>query len=79
MGKENTTSKPVIRQADAGGLPHPRRDADNTDAGAKPPTPKTAGTSKPSTAPLDNPVANRNAGRPRQSGTTPRPSEKPLD
>jgi hypothetical protein len=24
-------------------------------------------------------VANRNAGRPRQKGTTPRPTEKPLD
>jgi hypothetical protein len=79
MAKENSTSKPTIRQASADGLPHPKRDADNMDAGAKPPTPKTAGTSKPPTAPLDNPVANRNAGRPRQPGTTPRPSEKPLD
>ncbi|AZO63674.1 MAG: hypothetical protein E5Y88_01870 [Mesorhizobium sp.] len=75
----NTTSKPAIRQVNADGLRHPRRDANETDAGAKPPTPKTAGTSKPSTAPLDNPVVNRNAGGPRQSGTTPRPTDKPLD
>ncbi|RWP62498.1 hypothetical protein [Mesorhizobium sp.] len=79
MANKNTTSKPAIRQANAAGLRRPRWDADDTDTGARPPTPKTAGTSKPSTAPLDNPVANRNAGRPRQKGTTPRPTEKPLD
>jgi hypothetical protein len=79
MANKNATSKPTIRQVKAGGLRHPRRDANTMDAGAIPPTPTTAGTSKPSTAPLDNPVANRNAGRPRQSGTTPRPTEKPLD
>ena len=79
MSNENSTSKPSARSPNADGLPHPRRDANDTDAGAKPLTPKTAGTSQPSTAPLDNPVANRNAGRPRQTTNTPRPTDKPLD
>ncbi|MEI9414987.1 hypothetical protein [Mesorhizobium sp. Cs1321R2N1] len=79
MTKEGSTSKPAVRSPNAGGLPHPRRDANATDAGAKPVTPKTAGASRPSSVPLNNPVANRNAGRPRQASTTPRPTDKPLD
>lgn len=79
MSNENSTSKPSVRSPNADALPHPRRDASDTDAGAKPLTPKTAGTSRPSAPPLDNPVANRNAGRPRQASTTPRPTDKPLD
>ncbi len=79
MGKENSVSKPAVRSPNADGLPHASRDANDTDAGAKPLTAKTAGKSRPSTAPLDNPDANRNAGQPRQAGTTPRPTDKPLD
>lgn len=79
MAKEDSISKPAVRSPNTEGLPHPRRDASDTDAVAKPPTPKTAGASRPSSVPLDNPVANRNSGRPRQAGTTPRPTGKPLD
>jgi hypothetical protein len=79
MANENSRSKPSVRPPNTDGLPHSRRDASDTDAGAKPLTPKTAGTSQPSSVPLDNPVANRNAGRPRQTSTTPRPTDKPLD
>lgn len=79
MAKEDSASKPAVHSPNAEGLPHPGRDASDTDAGAKPLTPKTAGASRPSSVPLDNPVANRNAGRPRQASTTLRPTDKPLD
>lgn len=79
MANDNSASKPAVRSPNAEGLPHPRRDAGGTDAGAKPPTPKTAGAPRPPTVPLDNPVTNRNAGARRQSGTTPRPTDKPVD
>ncbi|TPI10978.1 hypothetical protein FJW06_21495 [Mesorhizobium sp. B4-1-3] len=79
MTQPKDTSKPAVKSPDPEGLPHPRRDAQNSDAGARPTTPKTAGAGQPSSSPLDNRVANRNAGRRREAGQTPRPTDKPLD
>jgi hypothetical protein len=78
MTNEKSTSKPAVQTPSSAGLPD-ARDSNATDAGATPLVPETAGTSQASTVPLDNPVANRNAGRPRQASTTPRPTDKPLD
>ncbi|TPM96602.1 hypothetical protein [Mesorhizobium sp. B2-1-3A] len=73
------SDRPPVRSPGADGLPHPRRDAEDSDDGAKPTAPKTAGAQEASESPLDSRVANRNAGRPRQAGATPRPIDKPLD
>ena len=80
MAQLKNTSQPATRSPNAGGLPHPNRDAMDSDSGARPATPKTAGgAEEQSTSPLDSKVANRNAGRKREAGTTPRPTDKPLD
>ncbi|BCM17913.1 hypothetical protein [Mesorhizobium sp. J8] len=79
MTEPKGTSKPAVNSPDPEGLPHPRRDAQNSDAGARPTAPKTAGARQPSSSPLDNRVANRNAGRRREARPTPRPTDKPLD
>ena len=73
------TATPPVRSPDAAGLPHPRRDAEDSDSGARPTAPKTAGAPVASRSPLDSRIANRNAGRPRQAGTTPRPTDEPLE
>ncbi|MBZ9677586.1 hypothetical protein [Mesorhizobium sp. ES1-1] len=70
--------RPPIRSSGADGLPHPHRDAQDSDEGGRPTVPKTAGAPLASESPLDSRVANRNAGRPRQASTTPRPTDKPL-
>ncbi|ESZ39628.1 hypothetical protein X732_14840 [Mesorhizobium sp. L2C066B000] len=75
----NPAATPSVRSPEAAGLPHPRRDAEDSDSGAKPTAPKTAGAQQASRSPLDSRVANRNAGRPRQAGTTPRPTDEPLE
>lgn len=79
MATPKNVSKPSLKSPDADGLPHPHRDARDSDAGASPKAPKTAGAKERSTSPLDNRVANRNAGRPRQAGATPRPTDEPLE
>ncbi|TPL12373.1 hypothetical protein FJ938_00410 [Mesorhizobium sp. B2-4-14] len=79
MSTPRNTSKPAPRTPETEGLPHPGRDAQDTDAGAAPTVPKTAGAAQPDASPLDNRVANRNAGRRRQAGTTPRPTDEPLE
>ncbi|MBZ9991174.1 hypothetical protein LB572_29190 [Mesorhizobium sp. BH1-1-5] len=79
MAQPKDTSKPAVKSTDPEGLPHPHRDAQDSDAGATPTAPKTAGAREPSASPLDNRVANRNAGRRPQAGPTPRPTDKPLD
>lgn len=79
MAEPKDLSKPAVKSPDPGGLPHPHRDGQDSDAGAAPTAPKTSGARETSTSPLDNPVANRNAGRRRQTGPTPRPTDKPLD
>ncbi|CDX40997.1 conserved hypothetical protein [Mesorhizobium plurifarium] len=79
MAQPKDTSKPAVKSPGPEGLPDPHRDAQDSDAGAAPAAPKTAGAPQPSTSPLDNPVANRNVGRRRQTGPTPRPTDKPLD
>jgi hypothetical protein len=77
MTNEKSTSKPAVQTPSSAGVPE-AMDSNATDAGPTPQVPKTAGSFQPSTAPLDNTVANRNAGRPRQASTTPRPTDKPL-
>ncbi|PBC06961.1 hypothetical protein [Mesorhizobium sp. WSM3859] len=76
---KDTSSKPAVKSPDPEGLPRPHRDAQDSDAGAAPTAPKTAGAPEPSASPLDSRVANRNAGRRREAGPTPRPTDKPLD
>jgi hypothetical protein len=80
MARPKSTSKPAVRTPDAEGLPHPRRDARDSDAGAKPVAPKNAGAvEKPYSSQLGSRVADRNAGRRHEAGATPRPTDKPLD
>jgi len=72
------SARTPVTSPGADGLPHPRRDAEDSDPGAMPTAPKTAGAKEASGSPLDSRIANRNAGRPRQAGATPRPTDKPL-
>lgn len=51
--------------------------ADETSSKDTPVVPKTSGAAKPADGTAKNPVADRNPG-PRQAGTTPRPTDKPI-
>ncbi|MBZ9759749.1 hypothetical protein LB553_02470 [Mesorhizobium sp. CA8] len=79
MAQAKDPSKPAVKTPGPEGLPHPRRDAQDSDAGARPTVPKTAGAREPATSPLDSRIANRNTGRRRETGPTPRPTDKPFD
>jgi hypothetical protein len=72
-------AEPPVRSPNTDGLPHPSRDSEDSDSGARPTAPKTAGAKKAAGSPLDSRVANRNAGRRRHAGATPRPTDEPLE
>lgn len=70
-------SKTVINETDAAGTPVQRKGKTLREEPA-PPVPKTSGGPKPQPDTSKSPVANRNTEGPRQAGTSPRPTDKPI-
>lgn len=71
---------PSIPEPEGSGVPEKDEsaniiDRENTQDGK---APKTSGAPKRGKEPLPNPIADRNTEGPREAGTTPRPTDKPI-
>ena len=75
----NNTNVPPVRDAGAAGVPKSdHRDLINDEADQAASAPKTSGAPERVKEPLANKLADRNSEGPREAGTTPRPTDKPI-
>jgi hypothetical protein len=80
MPKPKDAHTPNVRGPAGRGVPEKDESADlvNDERSEAPHAPKTSGAPKRGKEPLVNPTADRNKEGPRMSGTTPRPTDKPI-
>ena len=81
MPKPTDTHTPNVREADGRGVPEKDNSADilNDERSQRPTAPKTSGAPNRGKEPLVNPTADRDKEGPRMPGTTPRPTDKPIE
>lgn len=70
------TQKPSVQSPDSDRLVDETAPGDEANEPRKMPM---SGGAKPEPDPLRNPLANRNTEGPRHAGTTPRPTDKPIE
>lgn len=75
----NNTNVPPVRDAGAAGVPESdQRDLVNDEADQAASALKTSGAPERGKEPLTNKLTDRNSEGPREAGTTPRPTDKPI-